>query len=95
MKIIAVPSSRKQPALSPALLFAYVFVMIRALQIFAALLLIGVLAAAHYGFETFFNWTSPQFAGGFGVGVAFTAIWILFCNWLDSSPRRSRTGTKQ
>jgi hypothetical protein len=52
--------------------------MIRALQIVAVLLLICILSGVHYGAEAVFNWTGPQFATGFGVGVAFVCVWFLF-----------------
>lgn len=50
---------------------------IRALQISAVLLLVGVLVAVRYGLDTFFHWTSPQFVAGFLVGGLFFCGWFL------------------
>lgn len=67
--------------------------MVRAVQIFAALLLIAVLTVAHAAAFALFKSLSLEFGWGVITGSVATIIVGLFLHWLDSpaSGRRSRS----
>lgn len=69
--------------------------MIRALQIFAALLLIGIVAIVHQVAFAFFNSLSMEFGSGLIIGSVVTILAGLFLRWLDSPPRGSHPRSDQ
>lgn len=64
--------------------------MIRALQIIAVLLFLGVMTAIHQGAGAFLRWGGPDFTSGFLVGAIGTVLFGFFLHWLDSRSRRRR-----
>lgn len=67
-----------------------------ALQIIAALITIGIMAAIHQGLDGFLRSMTPQFVYGAFVGAGFvTALWS-YAQWADrSAVRRGDAGPEQ